>query len=130
MHDMTDLLVNEQRLPAEGHSGITWLELLDMPHVLVWRLEPTSSRLTREGNREKEREAVCRAVRRLIPHAPWQYAEPEDVSLLHSPLGAPRVDLSGNVLEWARENEVRPEDLHISFSHDGDVHVTLLAYAR
>ncbi len=49
--------------------------------------------------------------------------------LYHTSLGGPRVGFDRALARWARTHGAAPADLHISFTHDGDVHATLAAWA-
>jgi phosphopantetheine--protein transferase-like protein len=51
------------------------------------------------------------------------------LSLTHTPLGQPIIRLDEPLTSWVREHGLSPGDLHISFTHDGDAHITLLAGA-
>lgn len=54
---------------------------------------------------------------------------PPALYLARTPLGQPVVRWRGSGAEWARQHGLLAHDLHISYTHDGDAHLTLLTQA-
>lgn len=51
------------------------------------------------------------------------------IHLSHTPLGQPVARWRRETAEWARERGIRARDLHISYTHDHECHLTLAACA-
>jgi phosphopantetheinyl transferase (holo-ACP synthase) len=58
-----------------------------------------------------------------------RYLTPDTLYLSHTPLGQPLVRWRGKFEEWAQERGISHQNMHISFTHDGDAHIAAAAFA-
>jgi phosphopantetheinyl transferase (holo-ACP synthase) len=64
---------------------------------------------------------------RILPPTP--YPLPPELYLTHTPLGQPLARWRGQLASWARSQGLSNRDVHVSFTHDGEAHITLTAHA-
>jgi phosphopantetheine--protein transferase-like protein len=83
----------------------------------------------RGAGRGDSHAALVEAARRLFgPLGALTIAETE-VVLEHTPLGQPLVRLDGALGRWASDRDIDARELHVSFTHDGELLAVLLATA-
>jgi phosphopantetheinyl transferase (holo-ACP synthase) len=150
--------ISAERL-ARHPEAWGWRDGVSTPVALVWlprewALEPAQEELQerllshrtkrrvraalRSGSRVKIMRAARAVSERFALHA--AYAEmhsasysllptPYSLYLVHTPLGRPVLCRRGPLAAWAREQGIKARHLYVSFTHDGDAHVAVMACA-
>jgi phosphopantetheinyl transferase (holo-ACP synthase) len=85
--------------------------------------------LRRAINAVSERLALHAALHSLLEERKIS-REPDTIYLAHTPLGQPLLRWRGEAAVRAKERGIRARNLHISFTHDGDAHLTFAAHAH
>jgi phosphopantetheinyl transferase (holo-ACP synthase) len=86
--------------------------------------------ITRAYDAATERFALIAAVWQLLGAYRQKFSfTPTELSLSHTSLGRPIVKWHTSPAAWADIHGLQSRYFHISFSHDGNMHLTLLAYA-
>lgn len=91
---------------------------------------PAVGRRARAHDAATEHLALMAGVQRLFGECPRNpLLTPATLFLSHTPLGQPLVRWRAPLATWANARGLQARNLHVSFSHDGDAHLALLAHA-
>lgn len=114
-------------------AGAACFADVDSSRFLTDRQRVRIRRVMQTGNAAWRARAVGavldRAAMRLMFAELFDFGAVPDMYLFHTALGGPKVAWRGQTARWARESGLSARDLHISFTHDGDSHIGIMAHA-
>lgn len=91
--------------------------------------ELSAGRASYSVERDTGRVAALRALQRLFAdrHFPAT-GDPAELLWQRDALGKPSIDWRGDLAAWAASEQLCARHLHVSSTHDGQVHLVLVAY--